>query len=214
MLIYLQFQTDIFFWKKESNKWSQTTETLIIKIDAKKKNPFIHVEISQRNIIKKIVTTNQRHVRLPTICWLMDTCAMSVNLYISNCECNSLANIDWIKTRIYFNFFIPFFFYSYTFFRYSYTTFNLCFRKRKQHVSTMHLPSDDKYINSTIRRLKMWCIVLFVLILFKSPQIVTYGDLWCTKLSVLFLFFIIAVSEVSENIDERIYLIKIYVSML
>lgn len=78
----------------------------------------------------------------------------------------------------------------------------------------MHLPSDDKYINSTIRRLKMWCIVLFVLILFKSPQIVTYGDLWCTKLSVLFLFFIIAVSEVSENIDERIYLIKIYVSML
>lgn len=68
----------------------------------------------------------------------------------------------------------------------------------------MHLPSDDKYIDSTIRRLKMWCIVLFVLILFKSPQIVTYGDLWCTKLSVLFLFFIIAVSEVSENIDERI----------
>lgn len=111
MLIYLQFQTDIFFWKKESNKWSQTTETLIIKIDAKKKNPFIHVEISQRNIIKKIVTTNQRHIRLPTICWLMDTCAMSVNLYISNCECNSLANIDWIKARIYFNFFMPFFFF-------------------------------------------------------------------------------------------------------
>lgn len=102
----------------------------------------------------------------------------------------------------------------FTFFSLFNITFNLCFRKRKQHVSTMHLPSDDKYIDSTIRRLKMWCIVLFVLILFKSPQIVTYGDLWCTKLSVLFLFFIIAVSEVSENIDERIYLIKIYVSML
>lgn len=114
MLIYLQFQMFQYFsLERKIYKWSQTTETLIVKIDAKKEKSIYLC----RNMVKKIVTTNQRHVRLPTICWLMGAYVMSVNLCVSNCECNSLANIDWIKATICFNFFITFFFLS--FFLYS-----------------------------------------------------------------------------------------------
>lgn len=156
------------------------------------------------------------------------------------CGCNSLANIDRIKPTIRSDFSLDFHrpFYSFLslslslfYFIFSLSLvrrqkllveihrgsmlFHFCFRKRKQHVSAVYLPADDEYIDSTIRRTHTtWCRVLFCAHPFQASKNKCYGDHWCTKLSVLFLFFIIAVSGVSDDIGERIYLTEIYVSML